>query len=170
MPVLKNYPIYQQADENSCWAAAARSILNFKAGKADYASDQALADAYAARTGNPGDRDIHVMRSAADVLARLGIPNNIDDAPIPTPDELVGELNKNRPFLSIVGDTRPKNGKPDKAYKEGHWVALIGISDDGKNELSVFDPADGKLHLVAYDAAVYRDGLYWENTSYCGEV
>ena len=42
---------------------------------------------------------------------------------------------------------------------------LIGISDDKKN-LSVFDPDDGKTHVVAYNAAVYENGQYWQNTSY----
>ena len=153
----------QQAVANSCWACAARSILNFKAGKIVYDSDQALADAYAAAAKKPAYADINVMRSAADALHFLGMPGNIDNAPIPTPAELEGEFANDMPFLSIVGNVDPK-GKPNRKYQEGHWVVLIGI--DAKKTLTVFDPEDGKAHEVAYDAATYQPGVYWENTTW----
>jgi hypothetical protein len=167
MPILKNYPVAQQAVKNSCWACAARSIVNFSAGKSIYDSDQALADAYAAKSKgskNPGSADINEMQSAADALYWLGFKSNIDEAPIPTADELIAEFKNNKPVLSIVGADDPK-GKPNKAYQKGHWVVLIGISDD-KKTLTVFDPGDGKSHMVAYDAATYGNVAYWENSSY----
>lgn len=164
MPILKNYPVAKQAVENSCWACAARSIVNFSKGQIVYGSDQALANAYADKSKNPANSDIDEMKSAADALFWVGYKSNIDSAPIPTPEELIAEFSGNKPLLSIVGGADPK-GKPNAKYQEGHWVVLIGISDDGKS-LSVFDPDDGKVHVVAYNAAVYENGQYWQNTSY----
>lgn len=163
MPILKNYPMAKQAVANSCWACAARSIANFNAGRSVYGSDQALANAYAAKTKNPDNANINEMQSAADALYRLGLRSVIDEAPIPTPGELVAEFEQNKPVLAIVGADDPK-GVPKKAYQQGHWVVLIGISDDGKS-LAVFDPGDGKLHTVAYAATYGSDG-YWQNSSY----
>lgn len=166
MPILKNYPVAQQAVETSCWACAARSIINFNGGnpRSIYDSDQALADAYAAKSKKPANADIGEMQSAADALYWLGYPSVIDSAPIPTPDELIAEFDNNKPVLSIVGAGDPK-GKPNKAYQKGHWVVLIGISDDKKN-LAVFDPDDGKVRSVAYNVATYGGVAYWENSSY----
>jgi ABC-type bacteriocin/lantibiotic exporter with double-glycine peptidase domain len=162
MPVLAKYPVAKQQTANSCWACAARSIANF-AGSA-YASDQKLADAYAAKTKKPANGDINKMQSAADALARLGFPSKADSEPFPTPKEILDEINKKTPILAIVGDTNPK-GKRNLKYQEGHWVVIVGISDDGKT-IDVFDPADGALHQVAYDAATYGKGVYWQNASY----
>ena len=89
MPILNNYPVAKQAVANSCWACAARSIVNFFKGRTVYASDQALANAYADKSKNPGNSDIDKMQSAADALHWLGYESNIDEAPIPKPDELV---------------------------------------------------------------------------------
>lgn len=153
-----------QAVANSCWACAARSILNYKAGTIVYASDQALANAYAKAAKKPEYADINKMRSAADALHYLKMGGYIDEAPIPKPDELEGEFAKGKPFLSIVGNLDPK-GKPNDKYQEGHWVVLIGLSDD-KKKLAVFDPENGKLNPIPYDATVYTPGSYWENTTW----
>lgn len=52
MPHLKNYPVYQQAVANSCWAWAARSMLNYNFGGKPrmIQSDQDLANDWAKRT------------------------------------------------------------------------------------------------------------------------
>jgi hypothetical protein len=162
MTVLKNYPEAQQETPYSCWACAARSIINFAKGKIVYDSDQALATAYAEAAKKPAYADINVMRSAADALWSLGFESGTDGSPIPTKQELEQEFKNGKPFLSIVGDVNPK-GQPNKKYQEGHWVVLIGLSND---DLSVFDPADGRTNVVPYNAATYTKGVYWENTSY----
>jgi hypothetical protein len=154
----------EQATENSCWACAARSILNFRAGKILYRSDQALADAYAKKAGKPAYKDIDKMRSAADALHVLGMPGYIDEAPIPKPAELEDEFAQSKPLLSIVGNVDPQ-GQPNRKYQEGHWVVLIGI-DAKMTTLAVFDPEDGEAHAVPYDAATYKPGVYWQNTTY----
>ncbi len=168
MPVLANYPVYKQAAENSCWACAARSIVNFNFGnpKETFASDQELAKAYATKAKKPAYADINVQRSAADALTLLGIQTGADSEPFLTADEIKGEMDKNRPVLSIVGTTNP-GGKRDLKYTAGHWVVIVGISDD-KKTISVFDPANGKIGTVPYNAATYAQGVYWENSSYVG--
>jgi hypothetical protein len=167
MPVLANYPVAKQAVPNSCWACAARSVANFNGGKkpaVTYASDQALADAYAKASKTPGNGDINKMQSAADALYYLGFRSNTDSAPLPTPDEILKEIKADKPILSIVGSTNPGK-KPDIKYKKGHWVVIVGISDD-KATISVFDRAEGKVLAVPYNAATYSNGVYWENSSY----
>jgi Papain-like cysteine protease AvrRpt2 len=163
MTTLNNYPVAQQQTANSCWACAARSIYNFMKGQT-YATDQALATAYANAANNPAYANINAMRSAADALFYLGLRNNIDSAPLPIPNELENEFKKNKPVLSIVGQANP-NGKPNPAYREGHWVVVIGISAD-KSRIDVFDPSEGRVKTVAYNAATYEPGVYWQNSSY----
>ncbi len=166
MATLKNYPVAKQAVANSCWACAARSVVNFLSRKTVYASDQELADAYAAKSKNskhPGSSDINTMQSASDALFHLGYPNQADGAPFPTADELEEEFKNGKPVLSIVGSTDPK-GSRDLAFQSGHWVVIIGISSD-KKSIEVFDPDDGTVHTMAYDAALYTPA-YWQNSSY----
>jgi len=168
MPTLPNYPIAKQATANSCWAAAGRSINNFyqllgKSGtNPAYASDQAFADAWAKKTGNNTNKNINIQQSASAALWSLKFKNNTDSAAVPTKQEITDAINANQPLLAIVGDA-PPNPNPNTAYQNGHWVVIIGIN--GSN-ISVFDPDDGKVHTVAYNAATYTAGSYWQNTSY----
>ena len=159
MPSLANYPVYKQAADNSCWACAARSIANFNFGNpvTKYATDQDLAKAC-------GFPDINTQQSAAAALAKIGIGNNTDDHPIPSAAEIKEQIEANRPLLTIVGAGDPK-GVPNLKCKLGHWVVIVGISDDGKT-IGVFDPDQGKVNQLPYDPATYVKGLYWENSSY----
>jgi hypothetical protein len=127
-----------------------------------YGSDQALADAWAAVTRNQQNANINIQQSAAAALGDLGFDNNTDSAAIPTQDEITDAINDNQPLLTIVGDAPPN---PNPNYQNGHWMVIVGISDD-QATISVFDPDDGQIHVVNYNASTYGAGAYWQNTSY----
>lgn len=191
MPTLQNYPTAQQAAINSCWACAARSIVNWYNGLGEsnnqsYASDQALATAWQTQSGDNENSDINVQQSAAAALIDLGFLAQIDDHAIPTPAEIGDSINNSHPLLAMLGTTEP-DPNPNPDYQAGHWVVIVGIeeaadsdgdtdmdgdsdSDDDMDEdnfiLSVFDPNDGQIHEVPYDAATYEQGVWWQNTSY----
>jgi hypothetical protein len=170
MPSLQNYPIAIQATLNSCWAAAARSINNFfqslgQSGQnPPYPSDQALATAWAVKTRDIAHADINVQQSAAAALGDLGFGNNTDDHPLPTQAEITAWITANKPLLAIVGPV-PPNPSPNTDYQDGHWVVIVGISAD-QARIDVFDPDNGRIHTVAYNAATYGQGPYWQNCSY----
>lgn len=172
MCVLNNFPVAQQAVENSCWAAAARSIVNwyYQNGQAGtnplYGSDQTLADAWSVATGDVVNANINVQQSASAALADLGFFNEIDAAALPTPGEIADALNEGKPLLAIVGGTVP-DPNPNPAYQDGHWVVIVGITSRQPNAtLLVFDPDDGLVRAVPYNVSTYQPGSYWQNTSY----
>ncbi len=177
MYALTPYPAAKQATDNSCWASAARSIANWYAssdGSVDtptFSSDQALADAWNARVPEHNHNDIGIQQSAAGALADLGFTNNMDRQPLPTTAEIFDAINIGMPLLAIVGATAPPGGTPDPAAAGGHWVVITGISGNAPDAmLQVFDPADGQIHPVQYDASICafqgESPLYWQNTSY----
>ncbi|UCD85818.1 MAG: C39 family peptidase [Deltaproteobacteria bacterium] len=164
MPKLEGFKAAKQAKQNSCWASAARAITNWYAGKELYATDKDFAKAWKEATGKQVHADIDVQQSAAAALLDLGYDNNTDDHALPTAAEIANQINNERPLLAIVGNA-PPNPNPNPNYQNGHWVVIVGISDD-QTKLSVFDPDDGKIHDVDYYAATYQAGSYWQNTSY----
>lgn len=170
MPQLVNFPIAQQATPNSCWASAARAINNWyvlqgqSGANPNYGSDQALATAWSNVSHNPVNADITIQQSAAAALGDLGYANNIDDHALPSQAEITDSITHNQPLLAIVGDA-PPNPNPDINYQNGHWVVIVGISANQAN-IDVFDPADGLIHTVAFNANTYQAGVYWQNTSY----
>lgn len=171
MPQLLNFPVAPQADPNSCWASTARAINNWyvmrqQAGQnPNYDTDQDFANAWAKVTNDPAHANINVQQSAAAALADLGYNNNTDDHALPTAAEIAAEIKKYRPLLAIIGDA-PPNPNPNPNYQNGHWVVIVGISDD-QTMLYVFDPDDGQIHYdVDYNTATYQAGSYWQNTSY----
>lgn len=171
MPNLQNYPVYQQAVANSCWACAARSVLNYNFGHQalPIKSDQDLANDWAAVTRNPNHANINVQQSASAALGDLGIVNNTDNAPLPTLAEINDQIAVNRPMLAIIGATNP-HGTPNLAYQGGHWLVIVG-ADTAANTISVFDPQTGAIATVAYDSATYGGypaGNFWQNTSHLG--
>jgi len=174
MPTLQGFPTAQQATENSCWAAAAREISNWYQSRGEsgdnpvYDSDQAFANAWAQQTNTPEHANINVQQSAAGSLEDLGYDNNIDDAAIPSQQEITDSINANHPLLAIVAGEAP-DPDPNPEVQEGHWVVIVGISQDQAN-IDVFDPDDGQIHTVAYDAATYVEGSYWQNCSYVDPV
>lgn len=171
MTRLDGFPTATQAASNACWACAGREIVNWYIGKgkagsyqaSQFATDQQFADQYAAAASKPAYSDINVQRSAADALACLGFDNNTDGSPIPTADEIRIELQDQKPLLAIIGSTNPR-GTPNLKAKQGHWLVIVGINDDG-SQIEVFDPAEGKVVTVAY-GTTYTSGWYWQNTSY----
>ena len=173
MWALNNFPVARQAAANSCWAAAARSIINWYRGlgqagpNPSYASDQALATAWARASDDPANANINVQQSASAALEALGFINNIDAAAaLPTPGEIADAINIGIPLLAIIGATFP-NPNPDTAYQDGHWMVIIGITSTREDaSLLVFDPNDGAVHTVSYNASTYQTGSYWQNTSY----
>ncbi|WP_429930671.1 papain-like cysteine protease family protein [Agrobacterium vitis] len=171
MPVLENYPVYQQAEATSCWACAGRSISNYLvAPGAPFASDQAFATAWFQVTHDPVNAEISTMQSASAALIDLGVHNNTDGAPLPTIEEIVEQIERQRPMLTIIGDDNP-DGKPNIEYQDGHWMVIVG-ADQAANTITVFDPATGTLATVAYNASRYlgyQTGNFWQNTSYIGE-
>ena len=174
MPRLQGFPTAQQATENSCWAAAAREISNWYQSRGEsgenpvYDSDQAFADAWAEQSGNEENANINIQQSAAAALEDLGYDNNTDDAAIPSQQEITDTINNNRPLLAIVAGEAP-DPNPNPEVQEGHWVVIIGISQDQAN-IDVFDPDDGQVHTVAYNAATYQPDSYWQNTSYVDPI
>lgn len=170
MPQLKDFNGARQQDPNSCWASASRAISNYyltrrEAGQNPmYPSDQAFANAWAAETKNPVNRDISIQQSAAAALGDLGYPSVIDDSALPTQVEIRDAILAGTPLLAIVGAAPPRPN-PNPNYQNGHWVVIVGISDDLKT-ISVFDPDTGRTDDVPYNAATYRAGSYWQNTSY----
>jgi hypothetical protein len=166
MPILDGFLKAKQEKENSCWACAARMIINYYYGDQKYGSDQALADAWDAAKPGEGHNDINTQQSASGALMDLGYTNNVDSDAIPTKDEISEAISKGQPLLANVGTTPLATGKKrNEAAQQGHWVVIIGISDD-KNTIDVFDPDDGKVHPVPYDNRIYKPGQYWQNTSY----
>jgi hypothetical protein len=179
MPYLEKYPVAQQETQDSCWASAGRSIVNWYHGldqsgpNPEYRSDKAFAEAWNSVKPGHDYQNIDVQRSAAAALADLGFINNTDDRAIPRPGEICDAINDGMPLLAIVGDKRP-DPSPDLAYEKGHWVVIVGITidtdaPDESATLQVFDPADGMVHHVSYDPELYQPGqpcLYWQNTSY----
>lgn len=171
MTRLDGFPTATQAAPNSCWACAGREIVNWYIGQGkagsyradDFSSDQLFADQYATAAKNPAYKNIDVQRSASDALILLDFGNNTDDRPIPTPDEIRTQLKSGAPLLTIIGSTDP-GSKPNLKAKQGHWLVIVGIRDDG-SQIEVFDPGEGKIVTVAY-GATYVPGSYWQNTSY----
>lgn len=168
MPELQHFPAQMQQTNNSCWASAARAISNWYQSRGEsgnnpaYGSDQALATAWAGATGNQNHADINIQQSAAAALADLGYTNNIDDQALPTQGEIDGQIEQNRPLLAIVGGVAP-NPNPNPAAQNGHWVVIVGRI---ANNIRVFDPEDGQIHSVPYNAQTYQQGSFWQNTSY----
>jgi hypothetical protein len=169
---LNHFPVAQQAVGNSCWAAAARSIVNWyhQNGHAGpnplYGSDQALADAWSVASGDAANADINVQQSASGALADLGFFNETDSAALPTPGEIADALHAEKPLLAIIGTTVP-DPDPNTEYQDGHWLVIIGITNRQPDaNLLVFDPADGLVHTVPYNTSTYQAGSYWQNTSY----
>lgn len=170
MPQLNNFPTAKQADPNSCWACAGREISNWyqslnKSGTNPmYGTDQSFADAWMHATDDPTHSKIDIQQSAAGALEDLEYRNNTDSSALPEAQEIADAINANMPLLAIVGDA-PPNPNPNPDYQNGHWVVIVGISDDDAT-LKVFDPDDGLIHDVDYNDATYHLGSYWQNTSY----
>lgn len=170
MPNLNNFPTARQDNENSCWACAAREISNWyklfdKSGRNPvYITDQELAIAWSCRTGNLRHADISVQQSASAALGDLGYLNNTDDKALPERQEICDSIESGRPLLAIVGGSAP-NPDPNPDCQGGHWVVIVGISDDGST-IYVFDPDNGIINPIAYNSAIYQPGSYWQNTSY----
>ena len=170
MPQLQNFPVAQQQTCNSCWASAGRAINNWyqmqgwSGANPVYHTDQAFATAWANITNNPVNANINIQQSAAAALGDLGYDNNTDDHALPTRDEITEQINDNRPLLAIVGAT-PPNPNPNPHYQNGHWVVIVGISNN-QQTLNVFDPDNGNINNVAYNQNQYNNNSYWQNTSY----
>ncbi|HKQ77861.1 MAG TPA: papain-like cysteine protease family protein [Blastocatellia bacterium] len=155
---------YKQAGTYSCWAAAARAIINYYAKSEICKSDQELVDAWNRKMGTK--YDLSVSQSASAALLDLGFKCPADGSAIPTADEIEAEMGRGIPLLANVGTTPlPSKVKRDVKYKDGHWVVIVGINGS-KTKIDVFDPADGNIKEVDYDAVTYQIGQYWENTSY----
>jgi Papain-like cysteine protease AvrRpt2 len=172
MWALNNFRVAQQAVENSCWAAAARSIVNWYHGCAQagpnpvYASDQELATAWALASGDQTNADINMQQSASAALAALGFINNTDAVALPTPGEIADAINSGIPLLAIIGTTVP-DPNPDTGCQDGHWMVIVGITSTQQDaDLLVFDPNDGQIHTAPYNVSTYQAGSYWQNTSY----
>lgn|GEM_PF-1501552 len=173
MPRLRNFPCEKQQSSFSSWACAAREIINWydTLGQSDsqsYESDEALAQAWMTVTWNLCNGSIYQPQSAAAALADLGFPSLVDDHPLPTPNEIIIAIDNNEPLLASVGDTDPGN-VPNCDVQDCRWLVIVGIDEgEGPGEfvLQVFDPADGQIHEVLYDAAEYQAGVYWQSTSY----
>ncbi len=173
MPILTNFPVAQQETENACWASAARAIVNWyhlsNGLGPSYKTDQALADAWALKSRVVDYGNIKTQQSASAALADLGFENNIDIQPISIPDEIAAVISTKKPLLALIG-TAPPEPSPNPNYQGGHWVVIIGIHDTrARTTLAVFDPVDGQVHHVPYDTAEYRNGSFWQNTSYVDE-
>ena len=162
MPRLENFSTAQQANNNSCWACAGREINNFFCRQNRSGTNEPLNSDH--DFASACDMDVNVQLSAAEALHHLGYKNNVDERPIPTPTEITKAIAEGTPLLSIVGSKDP-GLKPDLNYKKGHWVVIIGISDDLKT-LYVFDPDTGQVQKIPYNQKLYQEGVYWENTSY----
>lgn len=175
MPQLNNFNGDTQDDFNSCWAACGRSISNYfvNAGKIKlkiFISDQEFAHAWAKATNSARGSDrwhISIQQSAAAALGDLGMPNYIYSTPFPTVDEIKEDISDGKPVLAIIGANKPKNNKPNAGAKNGHWVCIVGIDDNGQN-IAVYDPQNGKINKVAFDADKYNGylNMYWQNSSY----
>ncbi len=179
MTELRGFPVYQQATDNSCWAATARAVLNYygAGGGAVYASDQALGIAWqtASPSANPSHADINVQQSAAGALLDLGVNNAMDDAALPTWDEIVQQIDQGFPMLTIISGQPLAPGQArNPAAQQGHWMVIVGYQViEGQQALIVMDPSYGKdFEYKQFDPAVcgpFPQGTptqYWQNTSY----
>src|SRR5690606_20949940 len=167
MPELNGFPVARQKTDNSCWAAAGRSINNWyklqrKSGKNPmYITDGEFVDACSAAGKN--SYSVDVQASAVAALEDLGYETPADERPFPEKNEIKEEIKEGKPLLAIVGADNPE-GKRNLEYKGGHWVVIVGISNDGSS-IKVFDPAKGATEWIDYDLIVYEtiDGepIYW---------
>jgi papain like cysteine protease AvrRpt2 len=166
MPKLKDFPTAIQERPNSCWACATRMIINYYDNAQTYGSDQALANAWNTAKQGRGYNNIDIQQSASGALMDLGYKNNADDQAIPTKGEIRDAINDHKPLLAIVGTTALASGEArNLAAQQGHWVVIIGISDD-QSTIDVFDPSDGNVRPFAYNSRTYKTDQYWQNTSY----
>lgn len=170
--ILQSFPSAQQQYDNSCWACCSRMINNYFAltgrvvpGLATYNSDDAITTAAQAPfIGNTAHMD-----SASALLSKLGYTNNIDDAHVPTLDELCDHLKTEAPLVSLLTTNPPPPinlGNINGALYGGHWVVIVGV--DG-NKLRIFDPANNNITSVTYNnTRCLLNGVnyYWGNTSY----
>ncbi len=152
---------HKQAFANSCWACAARHIVNFYAGKATYVSDATLCNDLGKTY------EINTQSSAAAALGDLGYASGADDAAIPTEKEIGEAIAEGKPLLANIGAPKGRDIK----FKGGHWVVIVGIDQTQKPaKLAVFDPATGTVDECAYDDAMCNlysaESLCWKNTSY----
>jgi hypothetical protein len=166
MPQLNIVYYAKQASKNSCWACAARMIINFYSGSDLIKTDQALGDAWFAATQVAKNKDIESQQSASGALTDLGYKNNMDGKAIPKASEIEKEIEAGKPLLAIIADNKITNNKREKAAQEGHWVVITGIEiANNAATLTVFDPDDGKLSTMDYGPK-HKNGWYWQNTSY----
>jgi papain like cysteine protease AvrRpt2 len=166
MPRLEDFPTARQNSENSCWACASRSIINWYEKSPKYSSDQELAAAW--NTAKPGQNhnNINIQQSAVAALEDLGYETGADERAIPKADEIKEQIEKGQPLLAIVGESQlPSGEQRNLNYQQGHWVVIIGISSD-LSTIEVFDPAEGSIQPVAYNKDTYKSKVYWQNTSY----
>lgn len=172
MPILANFTPDKQDDPNSCWACAGRCISNYfvataRAKTAAFYSDQEFAFAWARATNSGKNSDkwqISIQQSASAALSDLGYLNYTFDTPFPTVQEITEAINEPIPLLAIIAANKPLNGRANLGAQNGHWVVIVGISDNGAT-IDVFDPDNGRINTVAYNAESYN-GVYWQNTSY----
>lgn len=181
MTELTNFPIYQQATDNSCWAAAARAVLNYYSGGkgVTYSSDQALGDAWQKvdPSSNPSHSDINTQQSAAGALADLGVQNAMDENALPTWDEIVQQIDQGFPMLTIIsGQPLPEGQSANPAVTQGHWMVIVGYQViENQQALIVMDPSYSRdFEYKKFDPTVcgpFPQGAptqYWQNTSYLG--
>lgn len=170
-----NIPCIKQHYVNDCWICCSVMIYNhfFPYIAMDYSSGhtpQLIQNYLNAR--RRGRRIGDTPKSAIDFLCwtnDLKVP--ADQYRLPQFDEIVAEIEQNRPLLCLVKNCTWRGGARDLKCKNGHWIVICGCLETRNTKRLLIldpDPLVSKLVSVEYDGGTYfyRNGMYYQNTSY----
>lgn len=180
MSQLNGFGFISQSGENTCWIATATMIYNYLFG-ASLTEEDVIE--FVKRNYQYGDITVNQIPcgSAVNLLCDLAINRNQTNLPVGADDKSVlseGEIenciSNNVPILCCLSGTQPRSQKVNGMYppnyrtQNGHWVVIIGISDD-KRQILIADPGSGAPVTANYNKVTYN-GMYWRNATACSRV
>lgn len=148
----------KQKHENSCWAACIRMVLAY---------DNLIVtndDTLASKCGV----DANKCQDASKMMGICKIYDSTDDeALVPTLKEIKAEIDKGRPIIQCVNESRVA---PGGSSSGGHYILIVGYDMD-TNKIAVIDPADGNLQYPTYQnekiyLIAYKKDMYYAQPYY----
>lgn len=117
----------RQKCENTCWEAVAKMVLYYMGNLAD-------AEFVIEKENDPPGNPIEVL------WRFWGRKLYIDDNPIPTINEICGQINEGRPLIGfIAADSEVGDGV-------GHWIIIAGY-DECESQIKILDPDKGEFWM-----------------------
>lgn len=177
MSQLSGFGFISQSGENTCWIATATMIYNYLFGESLTEADVIE---FAKENYSLGDIAVNKIPcgSAVDLLCKLAWNRNqinlsigTDDKSVLSKGEIENCISNNAPILCCLSGTKPRSQMVNEMYprnldvKNGHWVVIIGISDN-KRQILIADPGSDEPVAVDYNEVTYNR-MYWRNATAC---